>query len=229
MIFRQLFDSSTSTYTYILADPKTRDGVIIDPVVEKLQRDLDVIEELGIKLYWILDTHVHADHVTGAFKIREKTNAKIGMGKGANLPCADHLFSDGEIFYFGKIHGKVFLTPGHTNGCASYYINDSHVFTGDALLIRGCGRTDFQEGSSATLFKSVRDKLFSLPETTLVYPAHDYQGRTSSSIEEEKKFNPRLKLSNTESDFQKIMSELQLDHPKNIQIALPANVNCGKV
>lgn len=229
MIFRQLFDSATSTYTYILADLETRDGIIIDPVFEKVHRDLDVISELGIKLQWILDTHIHADHITGAFKIREQTNAKIGMGKGANLQCADQLFSEEEIFHFGKIQGKVLLTPGHTNGCASYYIHGSHVFTGDALLIRGCGRTDFQEGSSSVLFKSVREKLFSLPDATLVYPAHDYHGRTCSSIEEEKKFNPRLKLSNSESDFQKIMSELQLDHPKNIHIALPANVNCGKV
>lgn len=228
MIFRQLFEATTSTYTYLLADEQTHAGILIDPVIEKLHRDMDLISELGIKLEWILETHIHADHITSAFEIREKLRAKIGAGEGTKLVCADRLFKDREIFEVGKIKVEVLHTPGHTDGCTSYFVNQSLVFTGDTLLIRGCGRTDFQEGSSSTLFRSIREKLFFLPDTTLVYPAHDYHGRTSSSIEEEKKFNPRLKLSNTESDFRKIMSELQLDHPKNIHVAVPANMNCGR-
>ncbi|MCC7460097.1 MAG: MBL fold metallo-hydrolase [Proteobacteria bacterium] len=229
MIFRQLFDSETSTYTYILADSDEKEGVIIDPVIENLDRDLQTIQELGIKLKWILDTHVHADHITAAYAIKEKTGAKIGMGVGTNVSCADRLFKEGEEVTFGDYQLKVIATPGHTNGCTSYYLKDYCVFTGDTLLIRGCGRTDFQEGSSESLFDNVREKLFKLPDSTLVYPAHDYKGRMSSSIGEEKQFNPRLKLSNSKDQFVDMMSNLNLDEPKNMHKAVPANVNCGKV
>jgi sulfur dioxygenase len=229
MIFRQLFDSVTSTYTYILADGDSREGIIIDTVIENHTRDLQIIHELGINLVWILETHVHADHVTGASALKEKTGAKIGMGKATNITCADRLFSENEEIVFGDQHLKVISTPGHTDGCTSYYLKNYCVFTGDALLIRGCGRTDFQQGSSEKLFGNVRDKLFTLPDNTLVYPAHDYQGRTASSIAEEKQFNPRLKLSNTKDQFIEIMKNLKLEQPKQIEIAVPANLRCGKV
>jgi sulfur dioxygenase len=229
MIFRQLFDFDSSTYTYILGDSKTLEGVIIDSVLGNVDRDLQIIKDLGMKLLWILDTHVHADHITGAYQLREKTGARIGLGKGANVNCADQLFDEEEHVTFGSHRLKVVATPGHTNGCTTFYLDQYAVFTGDTLLIRGCGRTDFQEGSSEKLFANIREKLFILPDEVLVYPAHDYQGRTCSSIGEEKKFNPRLKLSNTREQFIEIMKNLKLDEPKNIHKAVPANVNCGKI
>lgn len=236
MIFRQLFDYDSSTYTYILADSKTLEGIILDPVLENHDRDFQILQELGIKLTWILETHVHADHITGAYQMREKTGAKIGLGKATNIVCADHLFADGEKISFGSHQLKAIATPGHTNGCTSYYLcyvgeagaSQGMLFTGDTLLIRGCGRTDFQEGSSEKLFTNIREKLFTLPDETLVYPAHDYKGRTCSSIGEEKKFNPRLKLSNSLESFSEIMKNLKLEEPKNMHKAVPANINCGK-
>ncbi len=238
LIFRQLIDFDSSTYTYILADSETLEGVIIDSVLENHERDLEILKELGVKLKWILETHVHADHITGAYQLREKTGAKIGLGKLTNIVCADQLFEEGEIISFGSHQLKVIATPGHTNGCTSYYLKLSFfgeavasqgmIFTGDTLLIRGCGRTDFQEGSSEKLFNNIREKLFTLPDETLVYPAHDYHGRTCSSVGEEKKFNPRLKLSNTLQSFSEIMKNLKLEEPKNMHKAVPANINCGK-
>ncbi|MEZ4846639.1 MAG: MBL fold metallo-hydrolase [Bdellovibrionota bacterium] len=229
MIFRQLFDLASSTYTYILADSDGKEGVIIDPVMENVDRDFQILQELGIQLKWILDTHVHADHITAAAALKEKTGAKIGLGAGANVACADRLFQENEEISFGDYQLKVIATPGHTDSCTSYYLKGYCVFTGDTLLIRGCGRTDFQQGSSERLFQNVREKLFTLPDETLVYPAHDYKGRMASSIGEEKQFNPRLKLSNTKEQFIEIMKNLKLDYPKQIDRALPANLKCGKV
>ncbi len=229
LIFRQLIDLDSSTYTYILADSDSLHGIIIDSVLGNIERDLQTLHDLGIKLQWILETHVHADHITGAYQLREKTGAKIGMGKATNLVCADQLFDEGEKISFGSQQLSVIATPGHTNGCTSYYLKDFAVFTGDTLLIRGCGRTDFQEGSSEKLFNNIRKKLFTLPDETLVYPAHDYNGRTCSSIGEEKKFNCRLKLSNSLESFSEIMKNLKLDEPKNLHKAVPANINCGKI
>lgn len=228
MIFQQLQDRETSTYTYFVADSKTHEGVIIDPVDENFDRDLELIKKHEIRLSWILETHIHADHVTSAFRLREATGAKIGLGQNTKLACADRLFADAETFKTGSIEWKIIFTPGHTNGCTSYYIADEMVFTGDALLINGCGRTDFQEGSSERLFQSVREKIFALPDSIQVYPAHDYQGRTNSTIGDEKKNNPRLRLANSMQDFVKIMSDLKLDPPKHIHRAVPANMNCGK-
>lgn len=229
MIFKQLFEEVSSTYTYILADKKNKEAIIIDSVLETVDRDLKQIEELGINLKWILETHVHADHVTGAYVLREKTGAKIGMNKSTAVACANHLFTDGEMITVGDLKIKVISTPGHTNGCTSYYLENKAVFTGDTLLIRGCGRTDFQEGSSELLFQSVREKLFKLPDSTFIYPAHDYKGLKHSSIGEEKQFNPRLKLANTKEQFVEIMKNLNLDQPKQIDRAVPANMNCGKI
>jgi len=229
LIFRQLIDSASSTYTYFLADGKTKEGVVIDSVLENHERDLQLIQELGIQVKWILDTHVHADHVTGAGMLREKTGAKTGLGAATKLDCVDRLFNDGEKITFGIHQIRIIATPGHTNGCTTYHLDDHAIFTGDTLLIQGCGRTDFQEGSSEKLFSSIRDKLFTLPDHTLVYPGHDYKNRTHSSIGDEKRTNPRLKMDNSLEQFVDIMKNLKLDYPKQIDRAVPANLKCGKI
>lgn len=227
MIFRQLFDRESFTYTYLLADQSTKEGILIDPVRENLKRDLDLIKDLSIKLLYTIETHVHADHVTSAYSIREQTGAQMVFGKSTGVDCADRLLDDHELLEFGEHTLRSFSVPGHTDGCMAYLV-DGRLFTGDALLIRGCGRTDFQNGSSNELFDSVREKIFSLPDETLIYPAHDYQGRTSSSVGEEKKFNPRLNLNISKEKFGEIMSQLKLDLPKKIHEAVPANIKCGQ-
>ena len=229
MILRQLFDHDSSTYTYILIDEVTRKAAIVDSVIHHVDRDLSVLAELNGELEWILDTHVHADHITGAYELRKKTNAKIVLGKATQVSCADRLIDDNEIIMIGQIPCQAFSTPGHTNGCTSYYVNNSMIFTGDALLIGGCGRTDFQEGSSEKLFHSIRDKIFSLPDATIVYPAHDYKEQKSTTIGTEKQMNARLKLSNTKEQFIDIMKNLKLDEPKNMHKAVPANIKCGQI
>lgn len=226
MIFHQLFEKETSTYTYLLADPLSKEAVIIDSTIDTTTRDLQLIHELDLKLKYILDTHVHADHITGAYSLKQKTNAQIAISKNSQAIGADIYLEDNDQLSFGEFAIKVIATPGHTNSCMSYYTN-GRVFTGDTLLIRGTGRTDFQQGNAKTLFTSVRDKLFSLPDDTLVYPGHDYKGHTSSTIAQEKVHNPRLKTQNSESDFITIMSNLKLDHPKRIAEAVPANMLCG--
>ncbi len=225
-IFYQLFEKETSTYTYLLGDQDTKEAVLIDPVVEMVDRDLNLIMDLGLKLKYVLDTHVHADHITASGEIRKRTNAKIALSSAYDMPCPDLHLEDGQEIHFGSYTIKAIHTPGHTGGCLSYLLGDM-VFTGDALLVRGCGRTDFQEGSSDKLFNSVRDKLFSLADDTTVYPGHDYKGFTKSSIGLEKKLNPRLKLENTREQFCEIMSNLKLAYPKKIQEAVPANLECG--
>jgi sulfur dioxygenase len=224
-IFRQLFECESSTYTYLLADPQTREAVIIDPVREMADRDLNLIRELELKLKFILDTHIHADHVTGAGILRERTGAKTGVSSGAQVDCADLTLKDGDELLFGNFKIKAMTTPGHTDSCMSYYCS-GRVFTGDSLMIRGTGRTDFQQGSSERLYDSITNKLFKLPPETLVFPAHDYRGNTCSSIAEEIHFNPRLAGKRRE-DFVKIMAELKLSQPKKIHEALPANLACG--
>jgi sulfur dioxygenase len=227
LIFHQLFEAESSTYTYLLADRVSRDAILIDSVIETVDRDLKLIQELDVNLKYVLDTHIHADHVTGAGEIRSRIpGAQIGVPKTARLICADVHLSDGDTLAFGRFELKVLETPGHTDASVSFLCGDM-VFTGDALLIRGTGRTDFQSGSSADLFDSVTSKLFSLPPQTKVYPAHDYKGFTSSTIEMEKLHNPRLGGGRSKEDFVKIMSELKLAYPKKIDIALPANQACG--
>jgi sulfur dioxygenase len=228
LIFHQLFEKESSTYTYLIGDPKTGEAIIIDPVLEMVERDYKLIEELDLKLKYILETHVHADHITGSGELRKKTGAKIAINESYQLSCPDIGLVDGQELKFGNINITAFSTPGHTNGCMTYKI-DEMIFTGDVLLIRGCGRTDFQDGSSENLFASVREKLFNLSDNVLVYPAHDYNGLTHSSIGMEKKFNPRLNLSVNKAEFQKIMSELKLANPQKIEIAVPANLQCGLV
>lgn len=226
MIFRQLFDRETCTYTYLLANSDSRDAVIIDPVREQFDRDMKLLGELNLQLRLVLETHIHADHVTGAFLLRRETGAKVGVAAVAGAEGVDKPLVDGQILDRGEIVIKVLATPGHTDSCLSYYVSD-RVFTGDALFIRGCGRTDFQQGSSTRLFASVREKLFSLPDDTFVYPGHDYKGQTVSTIGEEKQFNPRLRLNHTVDDFARIMDELKLDPPQRIAEAVPANLRLG--
>lgn len=226
LIFYQLFEKESSTYTYLLGDVKSAEAVIIDPVQETVERDLKLISDLGLKLKYILETHVHADHVTGSGSLRNRTGAQIVLGAANESRCADIAFKDHDTISFGSHKITGLTTPGHTNGCMTYHL-DNMLFTGDALLIRGCGRTDFQEGSSETLFHSVRDKIFSFPDETYIYPAHDYKGFTRTTVGMEKKLNPRLKLENSEEDFVKIMADLKLDYPKKIQVAVPSNMQCG--
>jgi sulfur dioxygenase len=228
LLFRQLFDHESSTYTYVLADIISRDAIIIDPVLEQLERDLKLINELSITLKYTLETHTHADHITAASKIAEATGAKKVTGINSGAECADIKLADGDMLTFGSVELKALATPGHTHGCMTYLVGDK-AFTGDALFIRGCGRTDFQEGSAIRLFDSVREKLFSLPDSTKVYPAHDYKGHSSSTIGEEKIYNPRLKLSISKPEFIAIMNSLNLPEPKKIHEAVVANLNCGQI
>jgi len=228
MIFHQLYEAETSTYTYLLADPETKEAILIDPVLETVERDLKLINEYGYQLKYALDTHIHADHITGAGEIRKRTGAKTVVSAKAGVGCADVAVADGDVLNFGSFQIKAMETPGHTNSCMSYYI-DGKVFTGDALLIRGTGRTDFQQGSAEKLYDSITGKLFQLPADTIVYPGHDYRGQTTSSIAMEKKFNARIGGGKSKAEFVQIMSELKLANPKKIHEAVPANMACGVI
>ena len=229
MIFRQLFDPQSATYTYLVADSATREAVLIDPVFDQARRDAALVEELGLKLGYTLETHVHADHVTGAWLLKRRLGSRIALCRHSGAEGADRYFADGERVEFGRRAFEVRCTPGHTNGCVTYVLDDrSMAFTGDALLIRGCGRTDFQQGDAHSLYRSVRDRIFSLPDTCLVYPGHDYRGLTASSVGEEKLYNPRLAESVGEGDFVGYMTNLGLAHPKQIEVAVPANLRCGR-
>jgi sulfur dioxygenase len=229
VIFRQLFDPQSSTYTYLLADAGSREALLIDPVFEQARRDAALVDELGLKLAWTLETHVHADHVTGAWLLREKLGSRIAISKASGAEGADRLLVPNDVISFGKRHLQARATPGHTSGCITYVLDDaSMAFTGDALFIRGCGRTDFQGGDARTLFRSVREQIFSLPERCLVYPGHDYRGLTATSVGEEKLFNPRLAESIGEGDFVGYMTHLGLPHPKQMDAAVPANMKCGR-
>ena len=226
LIVRQLADRDSWTYTYLLIDPTTQQGVLIDPVREQLERDLALIRELGVELLYVLETHVHADHVTSAGMIRQQTGAQIVYGAAAGVEAIDVAATDGGELTFGQYKIQVIATPGHTDGCTSYYV-DGMLFSGDALLIRGCGRTDFQQGSADTLYSSVTQKLFTLPDATILYPAHDYNGRCCSTIGEEKRWNPRLGGNRSRAAFVALMNNLNLDLPKKINEAVPANLECG--
>ncbi len=227
-VFYQLFEPITSTYTYIVGDATSKEVAIIDPVRETVTRDIQLINELGLKLKYVLETHIHADHVTSASTLREEFGAQTALSEVAGVECSDIPLKDGDVLELGSKAIKVLTTPGHTNTCLSYLFEDS-VFTGDALLIRGTGRTDFQQGDSKELFESIRDKLFALDDQTFVYPGHDYKGRTKSTIGQEKEFNPRVGMDKSLQDFVKIMDELDLPNPKQIHEAVPANLVCGRV
>jgi sulfur dioxygenase len=229
LIFRQLFDAKSSSYTYLLADVGTCDAVLIDPVYEQFSRDAALVEELGLKLRFTLDTHVHADHVTAGGLFRRRCGSRIVVGRRAGTTGHDLLVDEGDRVGFGARALSVRATPGHTNGCVTYVLDDqSMAFTGDALLIRGAGRTDFQQGSPRVLFASVRDRIFTLPDRTLLYPAHDYAGRTCTSVAEERAFNPRLGGTRSEGDFVGFMNHLDLPPPQRLSVAVPANLLCGE-
>lgn len=225
MLFRQLFDVATSTYTYLLADTESKEAVLIDSVIEQVDRDVALIVELGLTLTHVIETHVHADHVTGAAMLKKRLGAKTVVGERSGMPFADVLAKQGDVIRFGKYGVSVRETPGHTNGCLSFVtLDEKMVFTGDALLIRGTGRTDFQQGDSHALYHSVVEQIFTLPDDTLVYPGHDYKGRTVSTVGEEKKFNPRLGAGKTEEQFVETMHKLVLAKPARIDVAVPANL-----
>lgn len=227
LVFRQLFDPASSTYTYLLAD--AGEALLIDPVFEQVRRDGALLRELGLKLVATLDTHVHADHVTGAWLLRQRCGSRIALAAAAGADGVDQPLSHGDRVRFGARHLEVRATPGHTNGCLSYVLDDhSMAFTGDALLIRGCGRTDFQQGSPEALFRSVREQLLTLPDGCLLYPAHDYRGLTVTSVAEERRYNPRLGGDANVTDFAGYMNHLGLPHPKLMDVAVPANLRCGR-
>jgi glyoxylase-like metal-dependent hydrolase (beta-lactamase superfamily II) len=230
VIFRQLVDPETSTHTYLLADERSREAVLIDPVLEQFERDRALIRELEVELRYTLETHVHADHITSAALFRKQLGSRVGVGAAAGVGPADLQLADGDVVRFGSIELEVWSTPGHTRGCVTYVCRaHAMAFTGDALLIRGCGRTDFQQGDAAALFDSVRERIFSLPDDTLLFPGHDYKGRMATSVREEKRHNPRLGLDKSKQEFVSIMGRLQLAYPKKIDVAVPANLECGSL
>lgn len=228
LIFRQLHDLVSGTYSYLLGDPATREAVLIDPVFEQARRDSALLHELGLKLVWTIDTHVHADHVTGAWMLKTLNGSRIALAAVAQAEGTDLPLNHGDRLHFGSrcLHARA--TPGHTDGCMSFVLDDhSMVFTGDTLLIRGAGRTDFQQGNAHTLYRSIHEQIFTLPDDCLIYPAHDYRGLTCSSVAEEREFNPRIGAGRSEHDFVGYMENLGLPHPKQIAIAVPANMKCG--
>ena len=226
LFFRPLFEKKSSTYTYLLADSETKEAIIIDAVDETQQRDIGLIEELGLDLKYIIETHVHADHITSSCPLKQKfKNAKIVLGVANAVVCADISIKEGDSLQFGTHTIRALATPGHTNGCMSFVCEDK-VFTGDALLIRSCGRCDFQGGSAEKLFDSIR-KIFMLGDEVLVYPAHDYGGRTVSSIGEEKQFNEMIGGGVGKDEFVRRVNAMVLSLPKKIHVAVPANQVCG--
>ncbi len=228
MIFRQLFDPQSFTYSYLLGDARTGEAVLIDPVFEQARRDRALIAELGLTLRFTLETHVHADHVTGAWLLKQHLGSRIAIAGASGAAGADLSLAHGDRIAFGSRTLEARETPGHTNGCLTYVLDDeSMAFTGDALLIRGCGRTDFQQGSARALYRSVHSQIFTLPPACLLYPAHDYRGLTVTSVNEERLHNPRLGNGIGEADFAGYMNNLGLPHPKQIDVAVPANLACG--
>ena len=229
LLLRQLADATSSTYTYLLADPATGQAVLIDPVFEQARRDAALLRELGLTLVATLDTHVHADHVSGAWLLHRATGCAIGLAERAGADNVSLPLVEGHRVSFGARHLAVLATPGHTDGCLTFVLDDqSAAFTGDALLIRGCGRCDFQQGDARTLYRSITSRIFPLPDSCLLYPGHDYSGRTVSSVAEEKAFNARLGGSANERDFVGYLENMKLPHPGRIAEALPANLRCGR-
>jgi len=226
VLFRQLFEPISSTYTYLLGCEETGQALLIDPVLPTWERDLEIIRALGLRLRYTVETHIHADHITSARQLKQAVGSLIAGPALDRLACTDALLEEGKPLQLGSIRLDPLHTPGHTDNHFSYRLGD-RLFSGDALLIDGCGRTDFQSGDAATLYRSITQKLFSLPDETLVYPAHDYEGRRVSSIGQEKVRNARLGGGKSMADFVRIMDELKLDYPKFIDHALPGNRACG--
>lgn len=228
MLFRQLFHFDSFTYTYLLADENSKQAVIIDPVKENNQQYLVLLEQLGFKLRYVLDTHVHADHVTGAGELRDETGCETVLSHKTAAECVSSRVVDGDEITVGAISLKVMETPGHTDDSLCYYVEkEAMIFTGDTLLIRGTGRTDFQNGNPHDQYQSIFHKLLKLPSYTKVYPAHDYKGWMASTIGEELQHNPRLQVEN-EAEYVDLMNNLNLPNPKFMDVAVPANLACGK-
>lgn len=225
MIFRQLFDSVSGTYTYLLASRRGGEALIIDPVIEKVDRYLQLVNELDLKLVKAVDTHIHADHVSGLGALRDRTHCITVMGEMSKVDVVSMRVGEGDKLKVDGVSLDVIYTPGHTDDSYSFLMND-RVFTGDTLLIRGTGRTDFQNGDARAQYESLFGKLLRLPEETLVFPAHDYKGETVSTIGEEKKFNPRLQVKNA-AEYAELMSKLNLPNPKMMDVAVPANLHLG--
>jgi glyoxylase-like metal-dependent hydrolase (beta-lactamase superfamily II) len=225
MIFRQLYDHESSTYTYLLAERAGGEALLIDPVLVNTDRYVRLIDELELKLVLAVDTHIHADHVTALGALRESTGCVSAMGEMTRAECVSVRFNEGEKLCADNLHLEILYTPGHTDDSYSFLLPD-RVFTGDTLLIRGTGRTDFQNGDAAAQYDSLFGKLLKLPEKTLVYPAHDYNGMTVSTIGEEKRHNPRLQVTNKQA-YIDLMNSLELDNPRLMDIAVPANRSCG--
>ncbi|XP_012941863.1 persulfide dioxygenase ETHE1, mitochondrial [Aplysia californica] len=225
-LFRQLLEYKSYTYTYLLADTHSMEAILIDPVIDTVDRDVRLVKDLGLKLIAAANTHVHADHITGTGELKKRVPGCLSYIAEVSGAQADVKVKEHDIIKFGRFQLEARSTPGHTDGCMTYVWHEKGmVFTGDALLIRGCGRTDFQQGSASTLYDSVHQKILSLPEHYCVFPAHDYTGQTMSTVGEEKQFNPRL--SKPKSEFVEIMTKLNLPYPKQIDVALPANLVCG--
>lgn len=224
-MFKQMFDEESFTYTYMMADENTREAVIIDPVASHIEDYITYMAENNLHLNYALETHVHADHITASGMLRERLNIKTGVGENCGASAADLQLNEGDVIEFGQQKIRVISTPGHTKGSLSYVWKD-RVFTGDALLINGCGRTDFQGGDAGVLFDSITQKIYSLDDDTLIYPGHDYQGRRVSSVVQEKSINARL-AGKSREEFIEIMLHLNLPKPKLIDIAVPANRRCG--
>ncbi len=232
MIFRQLIDAESSTYTYLLGCADTGECLLVDPVVETIERDLEVIRQLGLRLTTTLETHIHADHISSASRLRSITGCKVAVPAMEGLDCADIAVAEDRPLAMGSITLLPLFTPGHTDSHHSYLLEAGGfhlLFSGDALLIDGCGRTDFQNGNAETLYRSVCDKIFTLPDDTLVYPAHDYQHRHVSSVAQERERNPRLGGGKEMTEFVDIMMNLELPYPDKMDIAVPANLRCGEV
>lgn len=227
MIFHQFFEKESSTYTYLIASEQTHEAVLIDPVASEIESYAKKLNEHNLTLVYSLDTHVHADHVTAANLLREKFGCKTVLHRHSGVACGDIFITDRSAIRVGEILIEARYTPGHTNACTSYVV-DGMVFTGDALLIDGCGRTDFQEGSAETLYDSIHQQIFTLADETIVYPGHDYKGRLSSTVGHERLHNARLGKGKSKQDFVQIMTNLDLPYPKKIDIALPANKACGQ-
>jgi len=227
MLFKQLFDSASSTYTYLIADGG--EAAIIDPVIEHLDRYLEILADEGLTLRYALDTHTHADHITAMGELREATGCETVIGSPSGMACASRHLDDGEVLRVGRLELTALATPGHTNDSYSFYLeSEGMVFTGDTLLIGGTGRTDFQQGDARVQYHSLFDVLLDLPAETKVYPGHDYAGNNVSSIGSERSSNPRLQVADAD-EYAQIMAELKLDNPRLMDIAVPANEACGKL
>jgi glyoxylase-like metal-dependent hydrolase (beta-lactamase superfamily II) len=231
MLFRQWLEPDSCTYTYLLSCPQSGETVLIDPVLDTVERDLQKLQELGLKLTYTLDTHIHADHLSGAKRLRAATGCRVAYPALDELPCADLGVEEGKVFRVGGVEIHPLFTPGHTDHHHAYLVdNATHkmLFSGDALLIEACGRTDFQSGDAATLYASIHDKFFSLPDDTLVYPCHDYEQRFVTTIAQEKQRNPRLGKGKTQEEFVAIMDGMDLPYPRKIDFAVPGNQLCGE-